>query len=248
MKIFALSDVGKIREDNEDNFGFETMGDEQGVFVVCDGMGGAQAGQVASQIASTVFISELKGYVREKMTLRYMESTLQNALRFACYETYQKANSAPEFYGMGTTLVGGIYHNGQVLLANIGDSRAYFFDGETLSQTTRDHSFVEELVQLGEITEEEARSHPRRNIITRALGPDRRPKPDYFPFTMEKGQKLLLCSDGLSNMVKDDQIAEILKNTPDEEICKALVDKANENGGLDNITVLLLTCTEAVIE
>ncbi len=240
MKIFALSDVGKIRADNQDHFGYETIGEKQAVFVVCDGMGGAQAGQVASRIASEVFISELKGYIKEKMTLRYMESTLDNALRFACYETWQKANSASEFYGMGTTLVGGIYHDGQVLLANIGDSRAYVFDGETLTQITRDHSFVEELVQLGEITEAEARSHPRKNIITRALGPDRRPKPDLFPFTLEKGQKLLLCSDGLSNMLEDKQIAEILKDTPDGEICKVLVEQANENGGTDNITVLLV--------
>ena len=187
-----------------------------------------------------MFISELKGYVKEKMTLRYMESILTNALRFACFETYQKANSAPEFYGMGTTLVGGIYHKGQVLLANIGDSRAYVYDGEALMQTTRDHSFVEELVQLGEITEEQARSHPRKNIITRALGPDRSPKPDLFPLTLEKGQKLLLCSDGLSNMLEDSKIAEILKDTPDEEICKTLVEKANENGGIDNVTVLLV--------
>ena len=240
MKIFALSDVGKIRADNQDHFGFETIGEEQAVFVVCDGMGGAQAGQVASEVACSVFISELKGYVKEKMTLRYMESILTNALRFACFETWQKANSAPEFYGMGTTLVGGIYHEGQVLLANIGDSRAYVFDGEALMQTTRDHSFVEELVQLGEITEEQARSHPRKNIITRALGPDRSPKPDLFPFTLEKGQKLLLCSDGLSNMLEDNQIAGILKDTPDEEICKTLVEKANDNGGIDNVTVLLV--------
>ena len=240
MKIFALSDVGKIRADNQDHFGFETIGEEQAVFVVCDGMGGAQAGQVASEVACSVFISELKGYVKEKMTLRYMESILTNALRFACFETYQKANSAPEFYGMGTTLVGGIYHKGQVLLANIGDSRAYVFDGEELTQTTRNHSFVEELVQLGEITEEEARSHPRKNIITRALGPDRSTKPDLFPFTLEKGQKLLLCSDGLSNMLEDSQIAGILKDTPDEEICKTLVERANENGGTDNVTVLLV--------
>ncbi len=240
MNLFALSNVGKIRQDNQDSFRFEKIGEEQAAFVVCDGMGGAQAGQVASSVAAEVFLSQLRDYVREKMTLRYMESTLLNALRFACFETYQKANSAPEFFGMGTTLVGGLYHEGQVLLANIGDSRAYLCDGEGLKRLTRDHSFVEELVQMGEITEEQARSHPRRNIITRALGPERRPQPDLYPFTMEKGQKLLLCSDGLSGMVEDKEIEAILRDTEEDRICEKLIEKANENGGTDNITVLVV--------
>ena len=240
MNLYALSDVGKIRADNQDNFRFEKMGEEQAVFVVCDGMGGAQAGQVASEVAASVFLAQMKDYVKEKMTLRYMESILSNALRFASYDTYQKANSSPKFYGMGTTLVGGVYHEGQVLLANIGDSRAYFYDGESLSRVTRDHSFVEELVQKGEITEEQARSHPRKNIITRALGPDRRPQPDLYPLTLEKGQKLLLCSDGLSGMVEDKEIERILRETEDDKICEKLIETANENGGTDNITVLIV--------
>ncbi len=240
MNIFGLSDVGRVRPNNEDHCRFEKLGDGQAIFVVCDGMGGARAGQIASEIASDVFIEQLRGYVREKMTIRYMESVLQNAVSFANYDTYKMANSEPQYHGMGTTLVGGIYHNGQVILANIGDSRAYLFDGGELRQLTRDHSFVEELVQRGEITQEQARSHPRKNIITRAMGPDRRPKADVYPFTMEPGQKLLLCSDGLSNMLEQAQMEEILTGTDVETVCKNLICAANENGGTDNITVLVL--------
>jgi len=241
MNVFGLSDVGRVRENNEDNCRFEKLNDQQAIFVVCDGMGGALAGEMASGIASSVFVEQLRGYIKEKMNLRYMETTLSNAVRFANYDTYKKANSDPQFYGMGTTLVGGIYHNGQVILANIGDSRAYILDEEGLRRVTRDHSLVEELVQRGEITEDEARNHPRKNVITRAVGPDRNPKPDVYPFSMEPGQKLLLCSDGLSNMLEDDALAELLAGDNLEEICESLIRAANENGGTDNITVLVLT-------
>jgi serine/threonine protein phosphatase PrpC len=240
MNVYGLSDVGRVRSNNEDHCRFEKLGDEQAIFVVCDGMGGARAGQIASEIASAVFIEQLRGYIREKMSVRYMESVLNNAISFANYDTYKMANSDPQYHGMGTTLVGGIYHNGQVILANIGDSRAYLFDGEGLRQLTRDHSFVEELVQRGEITEEQARRHPRKNIITRAMGPDRKPKADIYPFTMEPGQKLLLCSDGLSNMLEEGQMEEILTGGDLETVCKNLICAANENGGTDNITVLVL--------
>ena len=241
MNIFGLSDVGRVRENNEDNCRFEKLNDRQAIFVVCDGMGGALAGETASCVASSVFIEQLRGYIKEKMNLRYMESTLTNAVRFANYDTYNKANSDPQFYGMGTTLVGGIYHEGKVILANIGDSRAYLLDENGLRRLTRDHSLVEELVIRGEITEDEARHHPRKNVITRAMGPDRNPKPDIYPFSMEPGQKLLLCSDGLSNMLEEDVLAEILAEENLEKICESLVRAANENGGTDNITVLVLT-------
>lgn len=240
MNIFSLSNVGRVRTNNEDSCLFDIAGEESAVFVVCDGMGGMQAGQVASYVASTVFIEQMKNYIREKMTLRYMESTLRNAVSFASYDTYKKANSDPQFYGMGTTLVGGIYNEGQALIANIGDSRAYILDDDGLRQLTRDHSLVEELVLRGEITQEQAKRHPRKNIITRALGPERKPKPDIFSVAMKKGQKLLLCSDGLTNMLEPDAIKEILMNEDAEKACVRLIDAANENGGSDNITVLIL--------
>lgn len=240
MKIYSLSDVGRVRSNNEDNCKFELINEETAVFVVCDGMGGTQAGQVASSVASEVFIEQMKNYVREKMTVRYMESTLGNAVSFASHDTYKKANSEPQFYGMGTTLVGGVYHKGQALIANVGDSRAYILDDDGLRQITEDHSLVEELVRRGEITEAQARRHPNKNVITRALGPERRPKPDFFPVKMEKGQMLLLCSDGLTNMIENDEIQKHLQSGDPEKICRVLVDTANENGGSDNITVLIL--------
>ena len=242
MNIYGLSDVGLSRENNEDTCLYELKNEgAQAIFVVCDGMGGAQAGNVASDIAANVFVEQLRPQVREKMSTRYMESILRSAVEFANYDTYRKANSSDEFQGMGTTLVGGFANGDRVMLANVGDSRAYLYDADGIRRVTRDHSLVEELVQRGEITEEQAREHPRRNLITRALGTSRKVSADYYPLTLEPGQKLLLCSDGLTTMLRDEEVAELLKEEDIKLCCEQLVDGANAKGGRDNITVLILT-------
>lgn len=242
MNIFGLSDVGLTRGNNEDTCLYILRDEgEQAVFVVCDGMGGARAGNVASSVAANVFVEQLEKQIRPKMSQRYMESILHSAVEFANYDTYTKAQSSGEYQGMGTTLVGGFANGDRVMLANIGDSRAYLFTGEELRRLTRDHSLVEELVQSGEITEEQAREHPRRNLITRALGTSRRVNADYYPLTLEKGQKLLLCSDGLTSMLRDEEILPILREEDIKLCCENLIRTANDNGGHDNITVLILT-------
>lgn len=242
MNIFGLSDVGLARENNEDTCLYE-MRDEgaQLIFVVCDGMGGARAGNVASDIAANVFVEQIERQIRPSMSAKYMESILRNAVDFANYDTYRTAQSSHEYQGMGTTLVGGFANGTQVMIANVGDSRAYLYSPEGIQRVTRDHSLVEELVQRGEITEEQAREHPRRNLITRALGTSRKVGADYYPLTLEPDQKLLLCSDGLSTMVRDEELFEILHEDDIKLCCERLIDTANMHGGHDNITVLILT-------
>ena len=242
MNLFGLSDVGMVRENNEDTCLYILREEEnQAIFVVCDGMGGARAGNVASDIAAGVFIEQLERQVRANMSSKYMESILTSAVEFANYDTYRTAHTNRAYQGMGTTLVGGFISGNQVMLANVGDSRAYLYTEEGLQRITRDHSLVEELVLRGEITEEQAREHPRRNLITRALGTSRKVGADLYPLIMEPGQKLLLCSDGLSSMVPDSQIYEIMKEEDSRACCERLIDAACDNGGLDNITVLILT-------
>ena len=242
MNVFGLSDIGFVRANNEDTCLYELRSEDgQAIFVVCDGMGGARAGNVASDIAANVFVEQLEQQIRPKMSERYMESIVRSAVDFANYDTYQTAHSSEEYAGMGTTLVGGLVHENHVMLANVGDSRAYLDTGDALQRITHDHSLVEELVQRGEITEEEAREHPRRNLITRALGTSRKVLADCYPLTLEPGQKLLLCSDGLSSMVRDEEIHEILQEEDIKLCCERLIDAANSHGGHDNITVLIAT-------
>ncbi len=242
MNIFGLSDVGLSRENNEDTCLYELKNEgAQAIFVVCDGMGGARAGNIASSIAANVFVEQLQGQLRPKMSTRYMESILRSAVEFANYDTYRTAHASDEYQGMGTTLVGGFANGDRVMLANVGDSRAYLYDAEGIRRVTRDHSLVEELVQRGEITEEQAREHPRRNLITRALGTNRKVGADFYPLTLEPGQKLLLCSDGLSTMLRDEEIEKLLSEEDIRLCCEQLISAANANGGHDNITVLILT-------
>jgi protein phosphatase len=242
VKVFGLSDVGLSRENNEDTCLYELRDEGQrAIFVVCDGMGGAKAGNVASDIASGVFVAQLEKQIRPSMSMKYMESILRNAIEFANYDTYRAAHSSDAYSGMGTTLVGGFANGASVMLANVGDSRAYLWSAEGIERVTRDHSLVEELVQRGEITEDQAREHPRRNLITRALGTSRRVGADFYPLTIEPGQKLLLCSDGLSTMLRDEEISEILRGDDIRLCCERLINAANDAGGHDNITVFILT-------
>ena len=245
MQIFGLSDVGQQRSENQDAFLFEVIEPESAVFVVCDGMGGARAGNVASSIASRVFLDLMKRDIRPHSSEKYARSILLNAINFANYEVYKKSVSEPGYNGMGTTLVGGFIQEGHGILANIGDSRAYSLTSDAIRRITRDHSVVEDMIVRGQLTEEEARRHPRRNLITRALGTDEKVEADYYPFALSGPETLLLCSDGLSGPVDDAAIHALFKaHTAPEDCAKALIGAANQNGGPDNITALLLNASE----
>ena len=244
MKSFGLTDKGKVRKDNQDSFIIEKC-DAKDCLVValCDGMGGAKAGGLASQLSNKAFVS----YIYAKLTSRVNRALdFQKILRDACTEAngvaYEYSQFDEEYNGMGTTIVGGVVKsNGNGYIINVGDSRAYHISRrlDCITQITRDHSLVEELVEYGAITKEQAKTHPQRNVITRALGSEAPVEADYFEFSLQGGDFLLLCSDGLSNIVSDEEILAYAKEYPEPELlCRSLMSKALNRGAGDNVTVL----------
>lgn len=244
MKSFGLTDRGKVRRDNQDSFIIEKVKAKDCLIVaLCDGMGGARAGGLASQLANKAFVS----YVYGKLTSRVNRSIDYPAmLQGACDEAngvaYEYSQFSEEFNGMGTTIVGGVIKNsGNGYIINVGDSRAYQIcrRAGTITQITRDHSLVEELVEYGAITPEQAKNHPQRNVITRALGSESAVEADFYEVTLLMGDILLLCSDGLSNMVSDQEMFSTAKAHPDpERLCKVLMELALQRGARDNVTVV----------
>lgn len=244
MKVSAvgLSDTGLVRTLNEDSFlirGFEN-GAPYGFCILADGMGGHNAGEVASSMATEIIANELTQSDMNDDEDRIV-SQITASLDYANNEIYNKSVTSQENSGMGTTAVI-VYLNGETAyIANIGDSRAYLIDNQEISQLTTDHSIVQKLVDSGSITPEEARNHPEKNIITKALGTEPSENYDIYEFSVREGDRLLLCSDGLTDMLYDTQINDILNqhNDPNEAVF-ALVEAAKENGGRDNITVVLI--------
>ncbi len=232
MKFAGKTETG-LRPQNEDSY-LLLHTDTLDAVAVSDGMGGHQAGEVASRLAVETL---------EKMLLSNHddpESALSSAFSEANREVHLLASMKDEMYGMGCTLVGAILEPDRFTAANIGDSRLYHFDGEALHQITHDHSFVAELVRRGAITPEEAKTHPRRNLITRAVGTESRVFSDIFSCDWKQDDMLLLCSDGLCCVLDDAEMAAFLRNCTDlEATCKALIERALAAGSRDNITVVL---------
>ncbi len=237
MKSFCATDVGRRRKINQDCVFAteESIGLLPNLFIVADGMGGHNAGDFASQYA----VHAVTEFIRESTEANPVR-LLQDAIRSANAGLIAEAASHEELAGMGTTFVATTVIDGYAYTANIGDSRLYIMK-EGLTQVTRDHSLVEEMVRMGEITEEDARNHPDRNIITRALGTAPEAEVDFFDYRLEAGATILMCSDGLSNMVEKEEIENILRGdaTPEEKT-RLLIDAANENGGKDNIAVIIV--------
>ena len=227
MEYFGITDKGRVRPTNQDIYRIEACPDRDSALVlVCDGMGGANAGNVASRFAAERFVEEAKP-----------------ALDRANDSVFGLAGRQPEFRGMGTTLVGAFVQGGSASIMNVGDSRAYIMSGGMLHQISEDHSYVEEMRRLGRISEADARSHPQKNLITRAVGVDATVEGDLFEQTLADGDILLLCSDGLTGMVEDGKIAEVLAGAGTlEDKGRELLTLALEGGGRDNITVALFTC------
>lgn len=247
MKSFGLTDKGPVRRDNQDCFIIERCESQNClVLALCDGMGGAKAGGLASQLSNKAFVSHLYGRLTARVKKRFDYEAL---LREACSEangvSYEYSRFDEAFNGMGTTLVGGIVkYDGAGYLINVGDSRAYLLSPRrrAIAQITRDHSLVEELLENGAITAEQARVHPQKNIITRALGAEAQVEADYFRIALKAGDVLLLCSDGLSNMLADDEILEIAEGAAEpESLCRRLMDAALERGAKDNVTVVAVS-------
>ncbi|MGC2620391.1 MAG: Stp1/IreP family PP2C-type Ser/Thr phosphatase [Acidobacteriaceae bacterium] len=246
IEYFGLSDVGCVRETNEDAFAIQS---EEGIFVVCDGMGGGAAGEVASGLAVESFLTQLR---QTKLGNNAAAEDVTEALRFAILDAnslvLQRSRLSTEFHGMGTTLVAMWLRkakiNGSVRraawIAHVGDSRCYRFRDGTLSGMTVDHSLVEQQVRMGQITAEEAEHSNMRHVITRAVGVDSRLEPEIAIEDALAGDIFLLCSDGLTREVTDARIAELLASEKlVEDSCRALIAEARNNGGNDNITCML---------
>ena len=232
--VAALSDCGSVRPSNEDAFGTSA---EHGVYVVCDGMGGAAAGEVASSLA----VSEVLRLLGNPNPAEPPEKAIEEAVHTANEAIHSSAENNPQFHGMGTTLAGLVTEGRRVLVFNVGDSRCYRLHKRKLKQISLDHSLVEEQVRMGRITPEEALRSPLRNVITRALGTQPEIEPDIFELKAEAGDIFLLCSDGLTGEVPDPQIEALLAaDLPLDQICVHLVEAANHAGGHDNITCMLV--------
>lgn len=243
MEYFGLTDKGRVRPTNQDIYQIEAREDNQtALLVVCDGMGGANAGNVASRFAADSFLADAAGALDSAPDEIMRHKTMLHALEKANDTVFGLAGRQPEFRGMGTTLVGAFVQGREASILNVGDSRAYLFDGETLRQVSEDHSYVEEMRRLGRISAEDARTHPQKNLITRAVGVDATVDGDLFEVELRDTDILLLCSDGLTGMVEDEKIAEVLAKAGTlEDKGRELLTLALEGGGRDNITVALFT-------
>ena len=237
IKSFSVTDIGRKRKLNQD-FVYssdEPVGNLKNVYIVADGMGGHQAGDYASKCTVETMVREIRGCF-EQSPIRI----LSRAIRIANDQVRRKAREDESLYGLGTTVVAATVLGKYLQVANVGDSRLYIIN-EEVRQITRDHSLVEEMVRMGGLDREAARNHPDKNIITRAIGARDTIEIDFFHEELKSGDLVLMCSDGLTNMLEDEEIGRILK-TPGtiEERAERLIDAANQNGGRDNIAVILI--------
>ena len=237
IKSFSVTDIGKKRKLNQD-FVYssdEPVGNLPNVYIVADGMGGHQAGDYASKCTVETMVREIRGCF-EKSPIRI----LSKAIRIANDQVRKKAREDDSLLGMGTTVVVATCLGKYLQVANVGDSRLYIINDE-VRQITRDHSLVEEMVRMGGIAREEARNHPDKNIITRAIGARDTIEIDFFHEELKSGDIVLMCSDGLTNMLEDEEIGRILRSQGTiEERAEELIEAANQNGGRDNIAVIVI--------
>ena len=238
MIIFGSSNVGLVRSENQDSYVLDTFDNGIGFAVVCDGMGGASGGKIASITAVNNF-SSVVCEINTEMNTDEIVAILDKAIKTANIEIFNKSNTDPSLCGMGTTLVAAIVILNKVFILNIGDSRCYILSDDTIRRVTRDHSAVQELVDQGMLTESQARNHPNKNIITRALGVDKSFEYDLFVETVSSGDIILLCTDGITNYIDDLEIPFEIINNP-ETVPQRLIDLANSRGGADNSTVVVV--------
>ena len=244
MNVWGMTDTGLVRRENQDYYAVE-VSEETGftICVVCDGMGGPGGGKLASRLAVDAFLAACRANLRKEMDWDQAEEVTAFAVAAANTAVYERSCAENgRLRGMGTTLVSAVVRDGQAVLNNVGDSRAYLIRREGgISRITRDHSVVERLVEQGNITEEEARRHPNRNIITRALGPDESALSDTYWAQLEPGDCLLLCTDGLTGTVTDQELGEeILRGTEDNKCLDRLLEMAKAQGAPDNVTAVLM--------
>lgn len=240
MQLWGITDRGSVRIDNQDAYHVGILGDAAALGVVCDGMGGARAGSVASTMAVET-VTDLLQEALPETEREDWGTMLLGSVEKANEVLFRHSATQEECRGMGTTIVAALADNDRVRIINVGDSRCYHITDETITQVTRDHSLVSDLVARGDLTPEEARCHPSKNLITRALGVERMVRPDLFELERRPGSYLLLCSDGLSNTVTDpEMLYEVIHNGDPENCCQRLLDIALSRGAPDNITAVLM--------
>ena len=241
MQTWGLTDPGNIRQQNQDSYAIVPFARDRVLMIVCDGMGGAKSGNVASSLAVEVFTGEVRRTQKAGMTPEKAAAMLRSALELANRAVYEQSQLSEDFTGMGTTLVSAVAEEKYAIVCNIGDSRAYLIRGGEITRITHDHSVVQTLVENGNITAEEARTHPNRNLITRALGPDENTLCDAFEVSFTKGDKILLCTDGLVVTATDDEICRaVCAGKSAEESLNDLIALAKAQGAPDNVTAVLI--------
>ncbi len=240
MRAYGKTDVGRVRENNQDAFICGRLSDDALFVVVCDGMGGANGGNVASALAVKVISDRIMDVYREGLASASVRNLLESAIAAANVEIFDTAMADLELRGMGTTVVAAILDGRALYLAHVGDSRAYLAGPEGLEQLTRDHSIVQAMVEKGQLTQDEAKNHPRKHFITRALGVEETVECDYMELTVPEQSRLLICTDGLTNMVESEDIFALVQSGEASEAPERLIHAANMAGGSDNITAVVI--------
>ncbi len=241
MSVTGQTHIGLIRQNNQDALEYGTLSQGTQFAVVCDGMGGANGGNIASHIAVELLGDRIKENFRPEQSASSVEHMLSSAMAAANAAVFDRAQQDETLSGMGTTVVAAITCGRLAYISHVGDSRLYRLRGGQLMPITRDHSVVQELIENGQITEGEARSHPRRHFITRALGVTDSEYGEYDELDTQPGDQLLLCTDGLINMVEPTQIQQIMTDNSGEQAVDLLVQAALAGGGTDNITVVIMS-------
>lgn len=239
MKFYGETDVGMVRSSNQDAFKNTVFENDTVLSVVCDGMGGANAGNIASKMACDIITNIIVNSYSPNLNSLSVENLLKTAISSANVEIFSSANEIDEYKGMGTTVVVALVQNGTAYIAHVGDSRAYLVKSDGITQITRDHSVIQDLIESGHITVEEARNHPKKNVITRAVGTLEDIIVDFDELKIGNGV-ILLCTDGLSNMLTDEEILQIFSQNELEDTANSLIKSANEKNSTDNITVALI--------
>ena len=241
MQSWGLTDPGCVRKQNQDAYRMEQLDRNTLLCVVCDGMGGAKSGNIASTLAVEVFVEEVHRCWKPLMDQERIDQMLRGAVKLANFTVYDQSAQFEEFDGMGTTLVAALIRGKKATIVNVGDSRAYGINNSGIQQITKDHSLVQLMVDRGELTPEVSKTYPGKNFITRAIGTETTVECDIFHRTVGRGDFLLLCSDGLSNMMDDQEILfEVVHGVNKQHCCTRLLKIAKNRGAPDNVTSILV--------
>lgn len=241
MQYWGLTDPGCVRAQNQDTYLITQLDRNTLLCTLCDGMGGAKSGNVASSLAAEVFTQEVRRSWKSGLDAAATEQMLRSAVKLANFTVFDQAQQFEEFSGMGTTLVAALVQGREVRVINVGDSRAYAITREGIRQITKDHSLVQMMLERGELTPEQARRYPGKNLITRAIGTEPTVDSDLYAFLLGRGESLLLCSDGLSNMMDEQEILfEVAHGVNKQYCCQRLLEIAKNRGAPDNVTSVLV--------